>query len=118
MLEGWFRCQSCKHSQKDDGLVLRTMSKTRVGSEGEILGGLVGTSLLAAVDTQAGICACVDGDNSLGREGGDGKMCVVAAGKGRSQARVVLLVLGQRWQRGVLQRIGSHDGQPRPRGSE
>jgi hypothetical protein len=27
-------------------------------------------------------------------------------------------VLGQRGQRGILQRIGSHDGRPRPRGSE
>lgn len=106
------------YSQEDNGLVLGAVSQARVGPVREVLGGLMGASLFTTIYTETRVCACVDGDNALGGEGRNGEVCVVPAGEGRSQARVVLLVLGQRGQRGVLQRVGSHGGQPRPRGSE
>jgi len=68
--------------QENNGLVLRTLPEARVGPLGEVLGGLLGTSLLAAIDTETRVCAGIDGDNALGGKAGDGQMCVVAAGKG------------------------------------
>jgi len=67
--------------QEDDGLVFGTLSQAQVGSLGKVLGGLVGTSLLTAINTQARIGACVDGYDALGREGSNGQVGVVSARK-------------------------------------
>jgi len=45
------RLSRARFAKKDDGLVLRAMSKTRVGSVGEVLSGLMGASLLATIYT-------------------------------------------------------------------
>lgn len=74
-------------------------------------------ALLAAIDAPAGVGVCVDGDNALRGNGSDGQVCMIAAGKGGGQASVALLVLGQGWQRRVLQRVRGHCEQTRPRGS-
>jgi hypothetical protein len=51
--------------QKDDSLILGALSKPQIGSLGEVLSRLVGTSLFAAIDTETRICACVYSDNGL-----------------------------------------------------